>query len=163
MKHARKLQTLKLNVLNAKPLTNTKLNNPEAPEAHFILAIECDGLLLFSVEGEINMTKISRDDAKIIERYWMQLDQLEKWLVDAPKDEKNTLKFKHTQMIVKTLRELYETLDEDLKTIIRMRYWEIDECNEWEDIADQLYVSRFKALRRRDRLLLKTCEAIGWV
>lgn len=46
MKHVKTLHILKLNVINAKPLTNTKPNNSEAQEAHFILTIECDGLFI---------------------------------------------------------------------------------------------------------------------
>ena len=109
------------------------------------------------------MKKIDRDDSKVIERYWIELDQLEKWLSDAPKDERGTLKFKNTKSITESLRKLYETFDDDLKTIIRMRYWDVDACNEWEEVADQLFISRAKTLRMRDRLLFKTCEAIGWV
>lgn len=37
------------------------------------------------------------------------------------------------------MEDLYNELDEDMRTIVDMRYWDTDGCYEWEDIADKLY------------------------
>ena len=52
--------------------------------------------------------------------------------------------------IVKTIEEIYSQLDSDLKIIVDMRYWDTEKnCYAWEDIADRLYISRNKVLRKQ--------------
>jgi len=72
-------------------------------------------------------------------------------------------RFQNLQQIVNTIESMYAKLDRDLKTIVDMRYWDIDGCYEWENIADKLYMTRHKVLRKRNILSDKTAERIGWV
>ncbi len=65
--------------------------------------------------------------------------------------------YQNLKRIIKTVEDLYNELDDD------MRYWDTDGCYEWEDIADKLYISRHKVLRKRNILIDKTAERIGWV
>ncbi|MER2254681.1 MAG: transcriptional regulator [Priestia megaterium] len=66
--------------------------------------------------------------------------------------------------IVHTIESLYKELDNDQKTIVDMRYWDQkNHCYEWEDIADRLYMSRNKVLRKRNALIKETAKRTGWV
>ena len=73
-------------------------------------------------------------------------------------------KYNNLKSIVDGIDRLYRDLDKDSKTIVDMRYWD-KENNffEWEEIADQLFMSRNKVLRKRNALIDKTAEVIGFV
>lgn len=61
------------------------------------------------------------------------------------------------------MEDLYSELDEDMRTIIDMRYWDKEGCYEWEDISDKLYISRHKVLRKRNIFFDKIAERIGGI
>lgn len=66
--------------------------------------------------------------------------------------------------ITKAVNNIYKSCDEDMSLIVEMRYWDEDRnCYEWEEIADQLNMSRAKVLRLRNEILKETAELIGWV
>lgn len=72
--------------------------------------------------------------------------------------------YQNLRRIIHVVEVLYLEADEDLKKIIDMRYWDNDSnFFEWEDIADALFMSRSKVLRKRNGLLDDTAERIGWV
>lgn len=139
------------------------------------------------------MTTLSRLDIQKIEKYWInhdlnkkQLRYLEWELLNPhnPEDMNITVKsnkignitqskaiilaedkkYQNLQHIVKSIDSFYKELDDDLKTIVDMRYWDKEgNCYEWEDIADTLYMSRNKVLRKRNLLIAETAKRIGWV
>lgn len=66
--------------------------------------------------------------------------------------------------IIKVVEQLYSEVDEDTQKIIDMRYWDDNnDCFEWEEIADKLFISRSKVLRKRNNLIDDTAKRIGWV
>lgn len=72
--------------------------------------------------------------------------------------------YQNLNKIVQSIEHLYECFDDDLKTIINMRYWDKENnCYEWEDIADKLYMSRSKLLRKRNVIINMTAKKIGYV
>lgn len=72
--------------------------------------------------------------------------------------------YQNLKQIVQAVEDLYQETDEDTRQIVDMRYWDNDNnCYEWEEIADKLYISRSKVLRKRNSLLDETAERIGWV
>lgn len=72
--------------------------------------------------------------------------------------------YQNLKQIVQAVELLYQESDEDTKTIVNMRYWDNENnCFEWEEIADKLYISRSKVLRKRNSLLDETAKRIGWV
>ena len=76
-------------------------------------------------------------------------------------DDKYYQNLKH---IVHTIEDIYDKLDNDTKLIVDMRYWDKEgNCYEWEEIADKLFMSRHKVLRKRNVLIDLTAERIGWV
>ena len=139
------------------------------------------------------MPTLSRSDIQIIERYWMQFDDYKKKLkyrewellnehketdtnmgggrsnnISNPTERKAILLaedklYQKLKDIVKTVEEIYSQLDHDLKTIVDMRYWDMEKnCYEWEDIADRLYMSRSKVLRKRNALIDETAKKLAW-
>ncbi|MGE7020432.1 transcriptional regulator [Solibacillus cecembensis] len=140
------------------------------------------------------MSKLSAAQNKAIEEYWSGLDDLRKQLryrewellnayqkadtnIGGGKANRisdttgnkaiilaNDTRYQHLQNIVHIIEKLYSELDDDLKTIVDMRYWDIgNNCYEWEEIADCLYMSRNKVLRKRNALIDETAKRIGWV
>ncbi|WP_409370325.1 transcriptional regulator [Lysinibacillus sp. 38-6] len=138
------------------------------------------------------MTSLSRSEVQTIEKYWIDYEVYKKklkyreWELLHPHNEQgelvggrsNTISdttakkatvlandayYQNLKRIIKTVEDLYRDLDDDMRTIVDMRYWDKDGCYEWEDIADKLYISRHKVLRKRNILIDKTAERIGWV
>ena len=101
------------------------------------------------------MRKFEKYEIDILGSYWERLKEFEK----VPQSEQSA----HMKKIVEGLNELYPTLDDDLKKIVQMRYWDKEECYEWEDIADEIGYSRTRTLRKRNVLLNKTADAIGFI
>lgn len=72
--------------------------------------------------------------------------------------------YNNLKTITKAIDRIYKESDDDLKTIVDMRYWDDDSnCYEWDEIADKLFMSRSKVLRKRNTLLDETAARIGWV
>lgn len=72
--------------------------------------------------------------------------------------------YQNLKHITHVVESLYRESDGDLKVIVDMRYWDLERnCFEWEEIADQLNMSRSKVLRLRNGLLDDTASLIGWV
>lgn len=139
------------------------------------------------------MNKLSRLDIHKIEHYWINHNDNKRQLkyrewellnphneldmntgggrsgkISMPTENKAVLlagdkRYQNLQHIVNTIESMYAKLDHDLKTFVDMRYWDTDGCYEWENIADKLYMSRHKVLRKRNILIDKTAERIGWV
>jgi len=65
--------------------------------------------------------------------------------------------------IITTLEHLYKELDHDQKTIVDMRYFDKHEAYEWQHVADKLYMSVQRVLRKRNMLIDETAKRLGWV
>lgn len=140
------------------------------------------------------MRKMERLDIQKIESYWINHDGNKKRLkyrewellhsrhnaddlnanlrgnrISNPTEQKaaaltNDELYRNLNKIVQSIEQIYEQLDEDLKTIVNMRYWDKENnCYEWEDIADRLYMSRSKLLRKRNVIINLTAKKIGYV
>ena len=72
-------------------------------------------------------------------------------------------RYQHLKNVVQTIEQLYEELDQDQKTIVQMRYWDKTECYEWQHIADELYMSVQRVLRKRNAIIDETAKRLGWV
>lgn len=76
----------------------------------------------------------------------------------------NDKTYQNLKTIINVVEQLYYDADDDIKTIVDMRYWDTERnCYEWEEIADKLFISRSKVLRMRNNLLDDTADMIGWV
>ena len=70
-------------------------------------------------------------------------------------------KYQNIKRIIKSVEDIYSSLDDETKRIVDMRY--NSKYNTWEDIAEELYMSKAKVLRIRNKILDLTAEFIGWV
>lgn len=138
------------------------------------------------------MTKLSPVQNKTIEEFWMNIDDYRKqlkfreWeLLENKNDDTNVgggksnqtsdttakkaiilaedTRYQHLKNVVQTIEQLYEELDQDQKTIVRMRYWDKTECYEWQHIADELFMSVQRVLRKRNAIIDETAKRLGWV
>ena len=138
------------------------------------------------------MTKLSPVQNKTIEEFWKNIDDYRKqlkfreWeLLENKNDDTNVgggksnqtsdttakkaiilaedTRYQHLKNVVQTIEQLYEELDQDQKTIVRMRYWDKTECYEWQHIADELYMSVQRVLRKRNAIIDETAKRLGWV
>lgn len=66
--------------------------------------------------------------------------------------------------IVNGVDKLVEEADEDTLDMINKRYWECPiGCYEWEDLAEYFGTSKSSILRRRNAMINKLAELIGYV
>lgn len=139
------------------------------------------------------MSKLSAVQNKTIEEYWSSLDELKKqlryreWeLLNAYQETDTNIgggksnrisdttgnkaiilaedkNYQHLKNIITTLEQLYKELDHDQKTIVDMRYFDKHEAYEWSHVADKLYMSVQRVLRKRNMLIDETARRLGWV
>lgn len=136
--------------------------------------------------------KLSVEENKLIEKYWYEIDEYKRKLKfrewelfeNTERDENigggksNTIgnptaakamkllqdeKYQHYKRIIDSVMSVYADLDKEMQTIVHMRYWDKYDVNEWEDIATSLYMSRSKVLRKRNLILDRTAEKLGWL
>ncbi|MFJ8065826.1 hypothetical protein ACIQYS_14445 [Psychrobacillus sp. NPDC096426] len=105
---------------------------------------------------------MNKYDIAILENYWTRFDEFKNKLEKIVPNE-NPVYFSNLESIVIGLSKVYEVVDEELKQIIEMRYWNKSDALEWIEIADELFISRSKVIRKRNLLLKKTIDAIGYV
>lgn len=139
------------------------------------------------------MNKLAKYEIEKLEDYWKNIDDYKKqmkfreWELLHPLVEEDTnvgggrsnktsdttgnkaiilaedKLYQKLKEIVTVIEQLYEELDEDQKVIVQMRYWDKYGSYEWEEIADKLYMSRSKVLRRRNAIIDRTAEQLKWV
>ncbi|QFF98785.1 hypothetical protein PB01_08040 [Psychrobacillus glaciei] len=114
------------------------------------------------------MTVLSKLDIQSLEKLWINQDFNKERLKILKQKSSLPTDSKHLKRNLETITIAIDTLsseiDSDLKTIVEMRYWDKKGvCYEWEEIADHLFMSRSKVFRKRNVLLRKTADLIGWV
>jgi len=137
--------------------------------------------------------KINEYDLKKLESYWSDIDKLKKdlryreWELMNPHQEQDSnigggrssnisdttfqkasalledKQYNNLKNIVETIESIYPELDDDQKKIVQMRYWDKQECYEWQHIGDELYMSVQRVLRKRNKLIDDTAKRLGWV
>ncbi|WP_427108274.1 hypothetical protein [Lysinibacillus xylanilyticus] len=137
------------------------------------------------------MSKLSVVQNKTIEEYWSDLDGLKKqsryreWeLLNAYQETDTNIgggksnrisdttgnkaiilvedkNYQHLKNIITTLEQLYKELDHDQKTIVDIRYFDKHEAYEWSHVADKLYMSVQRVLRKRNMLIDETARRLG--
>lgn len=66
--------------------------------------------------------------------------------------------------IIKSIEYVYESSDEEVQTIFRLKYWEPELGLEtWEEIAKHLHYSKTNILRVRERYLKEIAERIDFI
>ncbi|GEM_PF-7106025 len=115
--------------------------------------------------------RLEKYEIEVIENYWIDIEEIKKRvkqreyevLQSGKNPAENAFIERHTT-IINGIEQLYNELDEDLKTIVDMRYWNPSGISEdWLIIADRLYMSKSQVLKKRKWLIEKTAERIYWV
>ena len=135
--------------------------------------------------------KLSRLERKMIEEYWKDIDHYRDkmnfrfWEITEKKEQDTNIgggksstisdttarkamliandgTYQHYKKIVEAVEDTYEELNDDLKKIVHMRYWN-DDFIEWEDLAIILDISRATMFRRRNRIIDTTAKKMGWL
>lgn len=139
------------------------------------------------------MTKFSDADIKKLEGYWTDLENLKRelrireWELLHPYKEHDQnigggkanrisdqtgdravilvedKAYNNLKNIISTIEGLFPDLDEDQQTIVKMRYWDKDGCYEWGHIADALFMSVQRVLRKRNNIIDETAKRMGWI
>lgn len=74
----------------------------------------------------------------------------------------NDKKYNNLDNIVSSVEKLIANVDGETLDIMKMKYWsDLDEYS-WDDIADELFISRRTLGRRRDKWLLLLAEYMGY-
>lgn len=112
----------------------------------------------------MNTMAPNRIDIQKLESYWICYQDYKKELSKASKDEMKSVYYKNLQTLVKAIEQLYEMFDEELRTIINMRYWDKSTaCHEWINVADELYMSVQRVLRKRNYIINCLANRIGYI
>lgn len=102
-------------------------------------------------------------DTEVLESFWMQFQEFKDYVDNATPEQQATMYYKHRKNIVDGITKVYSTLDNDLRTIVDMRYWYKNFQSDWAEIADELFMKVGRAKRKRDCLMKMFSDAIGWV
>ncbi|MGG2110975.1 hypothetical protein ABFY60_10715 [Lysinibacillus pakistanensis] len=113
---------------------------------------------------------LAKFEIDVLSGYWKNYDANKQRMKHREHDcETNGLNssedvfLQRISIITNAIETIYKEVDEDLKTIIEMRYWSEDGlASDWEVIADRLFISRNKVLKLHKWLINKTAERIGW-
>ena len=96
-------------------------------------------------------------DIQILERYWFKRNELEE---EAKQIENGKDYVEKRLNLVNAMKAIYETENEDYRTLIDMYF--VEEAYP-EDIADELGKTRNQILHMKNHIIQKFAEKIGWV
>lgn len=65
------------------------------------------------------------------------------------------------EAITEAIRSVYERLPDEKKKLVQLKYWTKQQYS-WEEIAEQLHVSKRQAIRWRNEIVYAIAEKLGW-
>ncbi|WP_446662969.1 transcriptional regulator [Geobacillus sp. CCR] len=65
------------------------------------------------------------------------------------------------ERVTGAIKTVYESLPEEKKKLVRLKYWTRPQKYTWDGIAEQLHVSRITCLRWRDEIVYAIAEMLG--
>lgn len=72
-------------------------------------------------------------------------------------------KYSNLDNIVSSVEKLIATVDDDSLKMMKLKYWNKVGDYTWEDVADEMYMTRRSVSRRRDKWLLLLAEYMDYV
>lgn len=64
--------------------------------------------------------------------------------------------------VTDAIKQVYDSLPDNYKKLVRLKYWNKNNDLTWEGIALELNVSEKQARRWRDKIIYSTMELLGW-
>ncbi|MBS4173482.1 transcriptional regulator [Bacillus sp. FJAT-49736] len=71
-------------------------------------------------------------------------------------------KLQNLESVAYAIETVYNTVNDDYKKLIRLKYWTRPQTKTWDGIAEELHVSRRQAFYWRDEIILAIGEILGW-
>jgi len=71
-------------------------------------------------------------------------------------------KLEQLERITKAIDNIYTSLPEERKRLVKLKYWTKPQTLTWDGIARELNVSRRQAIRWRDDILHSIADRVGW-
>ncbi|MGG2988724.1 transcriptional regulator [Geobacillus stearothermophilus] len=65
------------------------------------------------------------------------------------------------ERVTGAIKTVYESLPEEKKQLVKLKYWTRPQRYTWDGIAEQLHVSRITCLRWRDEIAYAIAELLG--
>ncbi|GAB6891112.1 transcriptional regulator [Geobacillus stearothermophilus] len=65
------------------------------------------------------------------------------------------------ERVTGAIKTVYESLSEEKKQLVKLKYWTRPQRYTWDGIAEQLHVSRITCLRWRDEIVYAIAEMLG--
>jgi RinA family phage transcriptional activator len=66
------------------------------------------------------------------------------------------------EQIADAIKTVYESLPEEKKRLIQLKYWTKPQRYTWEGIAEQLHISERQARRWRNEIVYAIMDFLGW-
>ena len=136
--------------------------------------------------------KLTRLEKKMIEEYWRNIDEYRTkrdfrfWQVTEKKEVDENIgggrssgisdttaqkamiianddTYQHYKKIIEAIEKTYEEMEQELKEIVHMRYWNDLEYMTWDDIAIETCRSNRTIFRMRNTLIDRTAKKLGWL
>lgn len=87
--------------------------------------------------------------------------------MDKPTERIATRLVTHKQLlylseVTDAIKQVYDSLPDNYKKLVRLRYWNKNNEMTWYGIAQELNVSEKQAQRWRDKIIYSTMEVLGW-
>ena len=88
-------------------------------------------------------------------------------LPSAPTERKTIAIVTHRRLqqleqIANAIKTVYESLPEEKKRLIQLKYWTKPQRYTWEGIAEQLHISERQARRWRNEIVYSIMDFLGW-
>lgn len=111
----------------------------------------------------------SNEDIKVIERYWKNYSLYKREVAlcekayskAALKDDK---RYQRMLELITAIDTVYKNLEEPFQKFVQIRYWDdYSEILVWEEVADEMEITKAKAYKMRVFVMRETAEAIGYI
>ena len=115
------------------------------------------------------MQRLEKYEVEVLENYWINFEEnkmrmyhRESEFSQSGANSAEDAFIQRYKTITNAIDQIYSELDDDLKTIVDLRYWNPSGITEdWLIIANRLYMSKSKVLKKRKWLIEKLQNVLG--
>ena len=110
-----------------------------------------------------NLEEKQKAEIGVLEKFITEYEDYKKYIENTTEQDKQTPRYQHRLNIVEGVDKIYPLLTDEMKHIIKSRYWYKDYPSDWAEVADDLYMKVSQVKKIRNVLIKKLADAIGWV